>query len=57
MGDEESKETGVLRQQRNEVDAYLPTKVLKIGSGVEPNNVLIQRFNGSTGLIKGSIEI
>ena len=30
------------------------TKVLKIGPGIEPDKVLVQRFNGSTSLIGGS---
>ena len=25
-------------------------KVLKIGSGIEPDKLLVQRFNGSTGI-------
>ena len=29
-------------------------KVLKIGPGIEPDKVLVQRFNGSTGLTGGS---
>ena len=39
-----------LEKIESEVNNYINAKVLKIGPNIEPDKLLIQRFNGLTGV-------